>query len=216
MGTAKNYVGSKIGKFEILEQYSKNDVVYLKTMCTMCGKIDWVAQKHVATRKCCESASSSTQFKSVDYSNLTVNGITLLKKTDKKSGSSYLWKCRCHCGNIFYANAANVKAGKVKSCGCITRPPLSKEFLDKGFNAYSKKYLKEHTNLSAISPKMLSTNKSGVKGVYFDKSKQRWIAVLEFQKKRHVKSFTKKEDAIRCRKEWEEKYFKPILDKYDK
>ena len=45
MRTAKNYVGTKIGKFEILEQYSKNKVVYLKTKCTLCGKIAWVARE---------------------------------------------------------------------------------------------------------------------------------------------------------------------------
>ena len=43
-----------------------------------------------------------------------------------------------------------------------------------------------------------------------------WIANLIFQKKTYKKAFENKEDAIRYRKELEEKYFKPILEKYKK
>lgn len=39
MKTAKNYVGTKIGKFEILEQKYKNKTLYLKARCTLCGKV---------------------------------------------------------------------------------------------------------------------------------------------------------------------------------
>ena len=38
MKTSKNYVGTKIGKFEILEQDQKNKTLYLKAKCTLCGK----------------------------------------------------------------------------------------------------------------------------------------------------------------------------------
>lgn len=101
MKTAKDYIGTKIGKFEILEQYSKNKVVYLKTKCTLCGKIAWVAQKHVTSRKCCESKSSLTQFKALDLKGQKINGIEMLEKTNRKSGNMNIWKCKCYCGNIF-------------------------------------------------------------------------------------------------------------------
>lgn len=215
MATAKNYVGTKIGKFEILEQYSKNTVVYLKTKCTLCGKIAWVAQKHIASRKCCESKSSSTQFKALDLKGQIINGIEILEKTDRKCGNMNVWKCKCHCGNIFYASLSHVKSGYIKSCGCYKNPPVSDSVRKKGVNVYTNKYLKDGTNLSSISSKMLSTNKSGVKGVFYCKSKKKWIANLIFQKKIYSKAFENKEDAIKYRKELEEKYFKPILEKYN-
>ena len=120
MKTTKNYVGTKIGKFEILEQDYKNKTLYLKTKCTLCGKIAWVAQKHITTRKCCEGISS-TQFKSLDLSGQTINGIEILEKTDIKKRNAYLWKCKCHCGNIFYAECYRIKNGEISSCGCKRR-----------------------------------------------------------------------------------------------
>ena len=216
MKTAKNYVGTQITKFEILEQYSKNEVVYLKTKCILCGKVAWVAQKHVASRKCCEGKSSSTQFKALDLKGQTINRIEILEKTNRKYGNMNVWKCKCYCNNIFYAPLSYIKNGYIKSCGCYKNPPVSSEVRKRGFNAYANKYLKDGTNLSSISSKMISTNKSGVKGVFYDKSKKKWIANLIFQKKRYSKAFENKEDAIAYRKELEEKYFKPILEKHKK
>ena len=214
MKTAKDYIGTKIGKFEILEQYSKNKVVYLKTKCTLCGKIAWVAQKHVTSRKCCESKSSLTQFKALDLKGQKINGIEMLEKTNRKSGNMNIWKCKCYCGNIFYAPASHIKNGYIKSCGCYKNPTVSNEIREKGFNTYKNKYLKDNTNLSTISSSMLSNNKSGVKGVFYNKSKKKWTANLIFQKKRYYKTFENKEDAIKYRKYLEDKYFKPILEKY--
>lgn len=215
MGKAKNYVGTKIGKFEILEQYSKNYIVYLKAKCTLCGKVAWISQKHIGTQKCCET-NYKTQYTALDLKGKTINGIKLLEKTDKRYGNMVVWKCKCHCGNIFYAPGSEIKTGRIKSCGCYTPPAVSNKVRQKGTETYAEKYLKEGTNLSAISGKMLSTNTSGVKGVFYSKSKNRWVAHLIFKGESHRKTFRDKENAIKCRKEWEEKYFKLILDKYKK
>ena len=213
MKTAKNYVGTKIGKFEILEQYSKNEVVYLKTKCTLCGKIAWVAQKHVASRKCCESKISTTQFKALDLTGQIINGIEILEKTDKKRRGAYLWKCKCHCGNIFYAEGYRIKNGEISSCGCKRRVYRENNF-KQARNALSSNY-KDGTCIALIrNNKLRTTNKSGYIGVSYSNSKHKWIANLMFQNKSHYKAFENKEDAIAYRKELEEKYFKPILEKY--
>ena len=127
-----------------------------------------------------------------------------------------IWKCKCYCGNIFYAPLSQIKNGYIKSCGCYKSPAVLDKVREKGFNAYTQKYLKDGTNLSTISSKMLSTNKSGIKGVFYSNSKNKWIANLTFQNKTYKKAFKNKEDAIKYRKELEKKYFKPILEKYEK
>lgn len=53
-----------------------------------------------------------------------------------------------------------------------------------------------------------------IEGVFYNKSKKKWTANLIFQKKRYYKTFENKEDAIKYRKYLEDKYFKPILEKY--
>lgn len=61
-----------------------------------------------------------------------------------------------------------------------------------------------------------SDNKSNIVGVYYINS-GKWIASLELNHKKLLrKEFHNKQDAIDARKEAEEKYFKPILDKYKK
>lgn len=66
-----------------------------------------------------------------------------------------------------------------------------------------------------MNAKISSANKSGVKGVQWDKSRKKWVAMLWLKGVRVLYSrFAKKEDAIRARREAEEKYFKPILEKY--
>lgn len=75
--------------------------------------------------------------------------------------------------------------------------------------------MKEHTRLSTLNTKLSSANTSGVKGVSWDKAKKMWRAQLKFQGIIVLSSrFAKKEDAIKARREAEEKYFKPILEKY--
>lgn len=215
MKKAKNYVGMTIGKFKILEQYSKDYKVYLKTKCIKCGKIAIVSQNHVKDRKCCESNSAATQFKALEASqHEIINNIEILEKSYKKSGH-WFWKCKCLCGNIFYAQLSDIKSGKIKSCGCYKRKSINSDIREKGMKAYAEKYLKDGTNLAAISRKTLSNNNtSGVTGVTYVAKKDKWIAQLWFKNNHYSKTFDTKEEAIKYRKELEEKYFKPILDKY--
>lgn len=211
---AKNYVGTKIGKFEILEQHRENKKLYFKAKCTLCGKIAWVGQNHIADRKCCEGFSA-TQFKALDLRGQTINGIEMLERTDIKKHNAYLWKCKCFCGNIFYAQGYRIKNGEISSCGCKRRVYRENNF-KKAQKALAQTY-KEGTCISLIkNNKLRTTNKSGYSGVRYDNTKHRWIATLTFQNKDHHKTFNNKKDAIKCRQEWEEKYFKPILEKYEK
>ena len=47
------------------------------------------------------------------------NRLTVLEKTTQKSGSNYLWKCLCDCGNETLATKAALENGHKKSCGCL-------------------------------------------------------------------------------------------------
>ena len=70
----------------------------------------------------------------------------------------------------------------------------------------------EGTRLDMISPnvKIKTTNKSGVTGVHFEKFIQKWRACITFKGK-----FDRFEEAVQARKNAEDKYFKPILNKYN-
>lgn len=59
------------------------------------------------------------KLKPEDYIGKKYNHLTVIRQTDKKKGSSYLWEFRCDCGNTYYNIMSYVKNNSVKSCGCM-------------------------------------------------------------------------------------------------
>lgn len=63
---------------------------------------------------------------SLELFGLRVNNLTVIEKTDKRSGPSVLWRCHCVCGRTdFLVRANTLKAGNIKSCGCKTNEIIS-------------------------------------------------------------------------------------------
>lgn len=61
---------------------------------------------------------------------------------------------------------------------------------------------------NAINRKKQSNNTSGITGVYWNKNMQKWYAEIKFDKKRvFLGYYANFEDAVKARKEAEEKYF---------
>lgn len=58
-----------------------------------------------------------------------------------------------------------------------------------------------------MNKKLLPNNTSGITGVSYSKTENRWIAHIGINNERHRKRFTNFEDAVKQRKAWEEKYF---------
>lgn len=158
------------------------------------------------------------QFEALELQNKVINGITLLEKTDKKRRGSILWKCKCFCGNTFLAEASRIKNGEISSCGC-----KRKVFREDNFNKAKNKLkesFKDGTCLSLIANnKVRKNNKSGYNGISIrhNKHSTSYIVRICVQGKNiRIGTYRDIEEAIKARKEAEEKYFKPILDKYKK
>jgi hypothetical protein len=47
--------------------------------------------------------------------------LTVLRRADKSSGGSIMWRCKCDCGSTLTVQGNNLKSGHTKSCGCIRR-----------------------------------------------------------------------------------------------
>lgn len=148
-----------------------------------------------------------------DLINKKFGRLTVIEKTNKRADSgSIVWKCKCACGNIIEVSSKRLVNNINLSCGCY-----QKERQQYSMNKLHVRQSLANTNIDLIKKKEANKNNqtSGVRGVHFCKSKKKWIATLKFQKKLLLnKSFADKQNAIKARKEAEEKYFKPILDKY--
>ena len=51
---------------------------------------------------------------------------------DAPKGQGRKWECRCDCGKTIITSTSQLNAGNVKSCGCLSHPPL-KDWVGKRF-----------------------------------------------------------------------------------
>lgn len=128
--------------------------------------------------------------------------------------SRYL--CRCDCGKEIEVLGSQLLAGYYKSCGC-KRKEGYKDF-DKIQHLGTEKLQSKRvdgTSLYSMTMKKPITNTSGVKGVSYVKRLKKYRAYINLGgKQEYLGVYESLEEAEKARKEAEEKYFKPILEKY--
>lgn len=149
--------------------------------------------------------------KRIDLTGQQFGDLTVIKLSDKRSekhNNTLLWECRCSCGNTVYLLGFSLIHGHYKSCGC-----KRDEKRDKEVKEHIKDDRVDGTRKTALKAKLHKANKSGHKGVIWDKQRNKWRAYIGFKGKSiNLGYFEDKEDAIKARQMAEEKYFKPILE----
>lgn len=152
--------------------------------------------------------------KRIDLTGQRFGRLVAIKDAGYAKNRSRVWECICDCGNTTFARAQDLTSRHTKSCGCDLSKSAHRN-IQKAHKWMQAQDLKEHTELSSLNSKIASNNTSGVKGVSLSKENKMWNARLYFKGTLVLNSrFVKKEDAIRARRDAEEKYFKPILKKY--
>ncbi|PWL41384.1 MAG: hypothetical protein DBY45_10240 [Clostridiales bacterium] len=122
------------------------------------------------------------------------------------------WLCRCDCGNEKVYLRKELLSGKVLSCGCLLKEIAKKKVSEENVVGYY-----DGTMVSVLNPSRPANRncKSGIKGVYWNKREQRWIAHITLRgKKITLGRFCSSEEAAQARKAAEEKYFAPIIKDY--
>ena len=145
-----------------------------------------------------------------NYTGYKIGKLKVLEKTNKKNKQNrVLYKCKCDCGNIVYYNSSDLKQNI--SCGCWRK---SRARINKMLK--TMKYT-ENTSIALIKKTTInSNNTSGFRGVSYDMNRNKWRAYIKLQyKNKHLGRFDTFEDAVQARLDAEEKYYKPIIDKYE-
>ena len=209
MGNSKDLTGSKIGMLTLLERKRENNRTYYLCKCD-CGNSKWIRADLINRTNNC-GCSRTYRFK--DITNRRFGKLTAIKCVGTSENNGKIWRCKCDCGNIKDIPLTGLTTGATKSCGCIQKNKARKN-VEKGYEEFKEKNLIDGTNLAFLQlKKTLKSNKSGVTGVCFSNRNKRWLATITFKKKRYfLGAFKEKNDAIKARKEAEERLFKPFLE----
>ncbi len=181
-------------------------------ICKECGKT--FETKHNYQKFCSKECFIKSRNKSLNSELIgkKIGKLTVLDFAYQKNKRKY-FKCQCECGNTTFVLRDSLIKNATKSCGCI-RIKNSKDSLKSKFSKFQKANYVDNTSLSQIKANF-KNNTSGCKGVCWDKQNQSWRAYIYFQNKRHnLGSYKDIDLAIKARKNAEEKYFEPILEKY--
>lgn len=139
-----------------------------------------------------------------DYINKKFNKLTLIKNLNKIDHNySKLALFRCDCGNEKELIFTQVLHGEVQSCGCNVRT----------FSNLKESETRKGKLIAILNNKKKRNTSTGYYGISLVNNKYR-VRITINKKNIHIGYFTKLEDAIKARKQAEDKYFKPIIDKH--
>lgn len=205
----KDITGKRFGKLTAIRKSDKrlyNKYIAWECLCD-CGNITYasVSQLNSGHKTSCGCNSNrNVNLSGNRYGRLLV--IRKIKDIKAKDGHS-LYKCSCDCGNEKIICGRDLTSGHTKSCGCY-KSEINREYR-------LKKYLKDGTYISRIEGiyigRVKPKSNTGIIGVHKLKNVT-FIANITFKGKCiYLGSFNELNEAIKVRKEAEEKYFGSYL-----
>ena len=117
--------------------------------------------------------------------------------------------CQCDCGKTKNINKSHLLTGGITTCGCSQNLHLAK---------VKEPYLVNNTYIANIrSGKPSKRSTTGIKGVYWSKTKNKYRAEIRCQSiNHHLGYFNSLAEAVAARIKAEEIYFKPLIDDFNK
>lgn len=208
----------KLGMLTLIKKEKRNNRIYWHCKCD-CSNKKWIRADALTKKKkptrSCGCLAENTQFKKKDITNERFGKLKAIRPTKQKRGNSTVWKCKCDCGNTCYVAIDCLNKGSTKSCGC-NQTEQRKEMRKLGQIKLKETNFIEGTSILHITHnKLLKNNSSGITGVTWNSSRKKWTAQIEFKGKHYfLGRYTNKEDAIKARKEAEDKLFGEFLKWY--
>lgn len=204
-----NYINIEFGQLKVIGF----DDMQQKWICScLCGNTVYYTSRQLQTNQ----PKSCGCLRSKDLTGRTFERLKVIERTDKRDDNyNVFYLCECICKNTKLVTATDLLKGNVKSCGCLANEQ-SIEFGKIGAES-TKEVCVEGTNVRNLTMKLSSRNTSGVKGVTWDKAKNKWKAQIRFKGKNyHLGRYETIEDATKVRKLAEDKLFGEFLEWYAK
>lgn len=125
MSKFRDLTGLRFGLLTVLEETNERQNGVRIWLCKCdCGNIvkkrhDNITSRHSQSCGCLQKKSNF--YQKVDISGQKFGKLTPIEETDKRSGTSPIWICRCDCGNIVEVRKKNLLEGITRSCGCLRK-----------------------------------------------------------------------------------------------
>lgn len=210
---ARDLMGQTFGRLTVIQELPAERGKGKMWLCQCtCGNKKALPTSRLTsghTRSCgCLLREHTADIHLTDITGQQFGRLVALRPTDQRDISgSIIWECRCDCGETALAPVNALRSGRVQSCGCLYRESR-KEI------AARRRDKMQNTLVSALvrSKQSRSDSQSGCTGVSLNKQTGKWLAYINFQKKRYfLGSFTQKEQAVHARKEAEKKLHDPFI-----
>ena len=211
--------GDQFGEWTVIEPYSKSEKSLCRCSCGVERYISNYQLRNGASKSCGHAKikhSNETKYKKTDAGLVgkTFGELTVIERVNNQGRAKY--RCKCSCGNETVVIGSNLSRGLQKTCGnpIHVTDEHKANFIKAGKENLEDKQV-EGTNLYNLTSKPTKRSTTGVRGVYYDKSRDRYVATIHIQKKRiYLGYFKTLDEARKARARGEEKYFDPILKKY--
>ena len=174
---------------------TKNKGILWQCLCE-CGQITFVKGAHLkngATRSCgCLNREARSKRQTQDLTGYEDENFKVIRRIGSKN-SKALWEVECkHCQQLTELTGNALKSQK--SCGCVKK-------------GASKEYMASITNPESLkSTKPTAKSTTGVRGVYYRKSKKNYQAYINVDKKTvYLGSSKNFDEAAKMRREAEKK-----------
>lgn len=191
-------IGRRFGRLVVIDEFRSEKWPMCRCQCD-CGTIKDIRRYSLLSG----NTSSCGCSRRKDITGGRFGRLVAVEYLGRKSGKT-LWRCKCDCGRETITDYASLQSGNTISCGCAVNPALMLSDRVDG------------TRLGAIRHPERKHNSSGVTGVSWNRRRKKWEAYIAFQGvQHHLGLYDDLEDAAQARAAAEEKYFKPLIKKYE-
>lgn len=217
MGKLIDLTGQHFGRLTVIRRDTerKSKSVYWLCQCE-CGNTISVRAYNLKsgnTVSCgCKNSENihRKQRNAIDITGKRFGRLTAIEYV-RSGKNGAIWRCECDCGNEIQTYVSYLTNGNVQSCGCLeieNRKMQNQKMLDQ---------IVYDTNIGIIKKTTPNKNSStGIRGVSWCKSKQKYIASITFQKKHYTLcQSTDIDKCIEARKEAEKQIFGNFLEWYN-
>lgn len=165
-------IGDRYGSL-IIKKIQPNQIYCL---CD-CGKEKWVSRQDLLSgdTKTCGCGIGLVGSNYIDEIGNKYGLLTVIEKYGKNQEGRILWRCKCDCGNEKITLGKSLRAGLVKSCGCIHS--LGEQKINN---------ILTELNINFISQKAFADLKSDLgRPLFFDFYLPDYNILIEYQGEQH-------------------------------